>query len=192
LAWLILLLKQTFRNIIHILEPLYRGQQPPIQRVLEGRHFCAVGTIGMANIIVETHFQRYITYCRIIRPRLAVPNPKVAQMQAVCGVMASLGISPHIKVDHQYILMIIVIYHPPCNPHARISFAVLYRPPCAYLPSPSLPWHFCTHSFLCLLWAPISTVLYSIFALTRSRNLKSKQLEYYIHYSILLFFKLFP
>jgi hypothetical protein len=59
-AWLVLLLKYTLRNIIHILEPSDSSQIPPIERVLEGRQFFAVGfsgvgTISMARVIVDMH-----------------------------------------------------------------------------------------------------------------------------------------
>jgi len=42
-GWLVLLLKWALRNIICISEPLDRGHKPPIESVLEGRHFFAVG-----------------------------------------------------------------------------------------------------------------------------------------------------
>ena len=59
-ACLVLVLKHTFRNIICILEPLDKGQKPPIENVLEGRHFfvvgfSGVGTMGMDSINVEIH-----------------------------------------------------------------------------------------------------------------------------------------
>ena len=38
-AWLLLLFKHTFRNIMSILEPLYSSQILPIESVLEGRRF---------------------------------------------------------------------------------------------------------------------------------------------------------
>jgi hypothetical protein len=82
---LILLLKHTLKNIIRILEPLGRDPQPLIQRSLEGRQFFAVvflgaGTIGMADITVETHPMGYNTYFRTIREMLAASDPKVDQM----------------------------------------------------------------------------------------------------------------
>jgi hypothetical protein len=85
LEWLLLLLRHTLRSIIHILEPLCRGLQPPIQRILEGQQFFAVGflgvgTIGMASITVETHSREYNTYFRTIRQILAASDPKVDQM----------------------------------------------------------------------------------------------------------------
>ena len=66
------MLKHAFRNIRCILEPLYKGQKPSIESVLEGRHFFAVGfsgvgTMGMAHINVETHFQEYNTCSSTIR-----------------------------------------------------------------------------------------------------------------------------
>ena len=44
------------------LEPLDRGYKPPIESVLEGRHFFAVGfpgvrTMGVASIIIEMDSQ---------------------------------------------------------------------------------------------------------------------------------------
>jgi hypothetical protein len=63
----------------------------------------------MADIIVETHLQKYITYCRIIRPRLAAPDPMVAQRQAVCGIMANVGTSPHSVYIYQSTYITITI-----------------------------------------------------------------------------------
>ena len=39
----ILLLKHTLKNIMCVLKPFERGHKPPIESVLEGRHFFAVG-----------------------------------------------------------------------------------------------------------------------------------------------------
>ena len=79
-GWLILLLNHTPRNIIHILGPLDRGQQPLIQRALEGRHFFGVGFLGegthsMANIIVETYSQKCDVCSSVIRQRLKACDP---------------------------------------------------------------------------------------------------------------------
>jgi len=61
-AWLILLLKCTLSNIMCIIDPLDGGQMPSIEMVLEGRHFLVIrfsgaGTMDMAHIIVEMHYQ---------------------------------------------------------------------------------------------------------------------------------------
>ena len=87
-AWLLLLFKHTFRNIMSILEPLYSSQILPIERVLEGRQFfvvglSGVGTSGMANVIVVTHSQEYNTYSRPIRQKPDAPDREGAQGQAV-------------------------------------------------------------------------------------------------------------
>jgi len=80
-VWLILLLRYTFSNIICILETLERGHTPPIESVLEGRHFFALGfsgvrTMGRASIIVEAHFQEYNTYFRTIIQRVGALDRK--------------------------------------------------------------------------------------------------------------------
>ena len=72
MAWLVLSLKHALRNIICILESLDVSQTPLIESVLEGRHFFVVGfprvgTMGTASIIIETYFQEYNTYSRVIR-----------------------------------------------------------------------------------------------------------------------------
>jgi hypothetical protein len=78
-AWLILLLKWTPRNITCIPEPLDVDQTPPIESVLEGRHFSVVGiwgvhTINMAHIIVEMSFQEYNAYFRTISQTVDAPD----------------------------------------------------------------------------------------------------------------------
>ena len=76
-----MLLKHALRNIIRILESLDSSQIPPIESVLEGRHFFVtafpgVDTMGMANIIVETYFQEYNMYSRVIRQQPNAPGWK--------------------------------------------------------------------------------------------------------------------
>jgi len=61
---------------------------PPIERVLEGRHFLVIGfsgagTMDMAHIIVEMHYQQYYTYYRPIRRRPDAPNRKGSRGQAL-------------------------------------------------------------------------------------------------------------
>ena len=87
-ACLVLVLKHTFRNMICILEPSEWGQIPPIQNVLEGRHFFAVGfpgvgTMGRASISVETYFQEYNMYFRAIRQMPEALDPKCSRGQAL-------------------------------------------------------------------------------------------------------------
>jgi hypothetical protein len=71
-----------------ILEPSERGQQPPIQRALEGRQPCAaefsrVDTAWLPHIIAETHSQEYNVYFRAMRQRLAALIHKVLKGQPV-------------------------------------------------------------------------------------------------------------
>ena len=71
----ILLLLCTPTNILCILEPLKRGQQPPIRWVLKGRQFLAaeipgVGTMGLTHIIAEMHSQEYNVYFGTLGQRL--------------------------------------------------------------------------------------------------------------------------
>ena len=58
-----------------IIQPSDGGQTPPIESILEGRHFFVVGfwgvrTINITNLIVETHSWEYNVYSRTIRQRL--------------------------------------------------------------------------------------------------------------------------
>ena len=82
------MLKHTFENIILILEPFDDAQVPPIERVLKGRHFFVVGfprvgTMGMANIIIETYFQEYNMYFRAIGHHPGAPNRNGSRGQAL-------------------------------------------------------------------------------------------------------------
>ena len=66
---------------MRILEPLDNSQMPPIESVLEGRHFFVLGfpgvcTMGMASIITETCFQEYNTYFRTIQRCPSAPDRK--------------------------------------------------------------------------------------------------------------------
>jgi len=75
-------------NILCILEPLDGGQTPPIESVLEGRHFSVVGfsgvrTINMASIIGEMDSQEYSVYFRTIRQRVDAPDRKCSRRQAL-------------------------------------------------------------------------------------------------------------
>ena len=61
---------------------------PPIERVLEGRQFFAIGFSGagsmrVVHIIVGTHFQEYNMYSRAIRQQPNAPGRKGARGQAV-------------------------------------------------------------------------------------------------------------
>jgi len=52
---------------------------PPIENVLEGRHFPVVGfsevrTINMANIIIEMDSQEYNMYSGAIRQKVDAPD----------------------------------------------------------------------------------------------------------------------
>ena len=61
---------------------------PPIERVLEGRQFSAVGlsgvgTMGMASITIVICFQECNMYSRVIRQQPDAPGQKGARGQAV-------------------------------------------------------------------------------------------------------------
>ena len=69
--WFILLLECSPRNILCILEPLYGGQQPLIQWVLECWQFLAdgisgVGTACLAHIIADRYSREYNAYSKAI------------------------------------------------------------------------------------------------------------------------------
>ena len=61
-------------------------------------------------------------YSRAIIQWPAVRNPKVAQMQAVCCMVAGLGAFPHWMHDFKYSLNIIVIY-----PYFSHTFSKILR-----------------------------------------------------------------
>ena len=87
-AWLILLLKCTLSNIMCIMDPLDRRHTPSIESVLEGRHFFALGfsgagTVGIAHIIIEMHYQEYYAYYRPIIQRPEAPSRKGSRGQAL-------------------------------------------------------------------------------------------------------------
>jgi len=61
---------------------------PPIENVLEGRHFfvvgySGVGTMRVANIIVEMDSHEYSMYFETIRMRVDVPDRKCTRGQAL-------------------------------------------------------------------------------------------------------------
>ena len=69
---------------------------PPVGSVLEGRHFFVVGfprvgTMGMANIIIETYFQEYNMYFRAIRHHSGAPDRKCSRGQALFRRFISEG-----------------------------------------------------------------------------------------------------
>jgi hypothetical protein len=61
---------------------------PPIESVLEGRHFSVAGfwgvrTINIANIIVDMRSQEYNMYFRMIKCRPGHPDRKCTRGQAL-------------------------------------------------------------------------------------------------------------
>ena len=61
---------------------------PPIESVLEGRHFFAVGfrgvcTMGAASIIAEIDSQEYSLYFSTIRQKVDAPYQKCSRGQAL-------------------------------------------------------------------------------------------------------------